>query len=220
MSSLSRDPRYHLLARQAAIRLGAHNDATIAGILALWQCEQPAPPPWPPVHNNPGNLTRHIGTLDGEHHRIATSSPGAGLLYVYDDPVDGANAFSSYLLRSSRYHGAIAAARAGNAHAFVHAITSHGYGTREGCAQDVLDRMVPHDPPAEHHRYVCAVRVARVRQAPHVGALVVGHHKRGDHVYGKPVSGGPYVAYGNVHHAWIQLGSHQYTAAGLYRRTP
>lgn len=218
MSELWRDPRYIALASIAASRLGAANDAAVSGILALWECEQPSPAPWPPIHNNPGNLTRHVGDLDGEPHGIATRPPGAGLLYTYDGPQAGARAFANYLLRSSRYHGAIAAARAGNAHAMVHAITSAGYGTNGRCASNVLDRIHASVHQPEHHRYTVTARVLRVRHAPHVGALVVGHHRKGDHVYGSPVSGGPYPVNGHARHAWLRLGDHMFVAAAYCRR--
>lgn len=218
MSSLWRDARYQQLAHRAAGKLSPHPGAIAAGILALWSCEQPSPAPWPPIHNNPGNLTRHVGNLDGEPHHLATTTPGRNLLYVYGSPEAGADAFAHYIARSSRYAIARAAAQAGSPRAFVHAVTAAGYGTREGCATDVLDRILGAAPPADTHAYVCEGRSVFVRSSASRSSRAVGRVKHGEVVHGHPVTGDPYQAGGSVRHAWIKLGTNRYTAAAYYRR--
>lgn len=218
MASLWRDPRYVRLALRAAGQLSPHPGRIAAGILALWSCEQPSPAPWPPVHNNPGNLTRHVGALDGEPHHVSPTPPGRGLLYVYPSPEAGADAFAHYVGHSARYAVARAAAKAGNASAFVHALTSSGYGTNGRCAQDVLDRIISAPPEPEHHHYRCEAPTVMVRDEPRLAGKVVGRRHEGDIIAGHPVTGGGYVAGGVARHSWIKLRSGHYTAAAYYRR--
>lgn len=148
MSSLSGQPAYVGLARLAAVKIGADNDETVRAILAQWSCEQPVPAPWPPPHNNPGNLTRLIGALGGPAPPVATAPPGTGLLYTYPSPEAGAIAYATYLLASSRYGAAIAAARNDDATGFLTAVSAGGYGTRLGCALGVLPTVTLPAPPA------------------------------------------------------------------------
>ncbi len=218
MPELWQHPAYQALARTAAARLGANNPGAVRAILALWTCEQAAGGPWPPFHNNPGNLTRRIGTLDAEPHWLATTAPGAGLLYRYSSPTVGAQAFAQYLLNSSRYPRAVAALRNGQAREAVQRITDAGYGTRQSCALSALDRIPALTPPPVQHVYVCQVQAARVRERPNLGARVVGHRSRGDQVIGHVIAGGPYPHAGTIRHDWLALRDGRYTAAALYRR--
>lgn len=218
MSELWQLPGYVALARREAARLGAAHDYAAAAILAQWQCEQPEPAPWPAPHNNPGNLTRFIGALDGEPHSVATARPGAGLLYVYATMTAGADAYANYLLRSTRYARALDALRAANPTAFLTDVCNAGYGTRLACVLSILPiiRLAP--PAAPVHRWQCAADVVNVRALPNVSARIVGSITRGQIVTGPEVSGGPYRAGGSTYVGWIELSPGRYTAHAFYRQ--
>lgn len=210
------DGRWVTLARQSAAILGASHPAIVLAILCQWQCEQPNPAPWPPVHNNPGNLTRAIGTEDGEPHSLATSAPGAGLLYVYGTPEVGAAAYARYLLTSPRYPAAIRAARAGLAHDFLAAIDAGGYGTRLSCMLDLLAAAVLPPSTATAPRWRCAAAKVNIRSGPGLAYRVVGSVSGGQVVTGWMVAGGPYSSGGEVRTGWIMLSSGRYTAHTFY----
>lgn len=206
-------PDYVYLARQAASALGAANDPTIRAILAQWQCEQPRPAPWPPVHNNPGNLTRAIGSLGGPVPPVATTAPGAGLLYAYATPQAGAAAYARYLVASSRYPAALAAARASNGLGFLTAVCDAGYGTRLSCCASLYAQVaLPPAPPALH-RYRCALGPMRVRSAPSLSGTILGLVGVGSYATGHPVAGGPYTLGGHSSTTWLELAPGRYTAA-------
>lgn len=218
MSLTWQDPRWVALARAAAAELGASNDATVSAILAQWQCEQPRPAPWPPVHNNPGNLTGLIGGLDATPHSLATSAPGVGYLYQYATPGAGAVAYARYLLHSSRYPSAVAAARAGNGTAFLQSVTSGGYGTRLSCCLSLLAQVHLAPAPDAVPLWQCTASVVNVRSGAGTGFAVIGHATAGAKVHGWPVPGGPYPAAGIVRTTWLNIGSGRYAAAWFFRR--
>jgi len=218
MAQLWQLPGYVADARREAARLGAPHDYAAAAILAQWQCEQPEPAPWPAPHNNPGNLTRLIGNLDGEPHTLATTAPGRGFLYVYADMTTGADAYANYLLRSTRYARALDALRAANPVAFLTDVCNAGYGTRLSCVLSIYPviRLAP--PPAPVHRWQCTADVVNIRALPNTGARILGAVRRGQDVTGPKVNGGPYHAAGATHVDWIEIGAGRYTAAAFYRQ--
>jgi hypothetical protein len=215
-------PGYVALAREAAAILGAHSDAAVRAILAHWACEQPSPAHWPPVHRNPGNLTRSIGTLDGTPHALATSAPGAGFLYVYATPEAGAAAYARYVLHSSRYGPGVAALRRGDAVGYLTDVCTHGYGTRLRCCLDELPAVTlppaPRPPVPAAPRWACTARSVNVRATPSSRARIVGTVRAGTVVRGRVVTGSAYVANGRARRDWIALGGAHFTAAGFYRR--
>lgn len=220
MSETWQQPAYVGLARRSAAILGAPHDAIVRAILAQWQCEQPSPAPWPPIHNNPGNLTRHIGALGGPPPPVATTSPGIGLLYVYPTPVAGGDAYSHYLLASSHYGAAIAAARRGDATGFLELIAAGGYGTRASCMLGLLPHVTLPPPPPTTPRWRCEARTVNVRRSPHTSAPIVGQVHGGDLVSGPLVVGGAYQANGRTFYDWVELSAQRFTAAAFYRRIP
>lgn len=220
MSETWQWPGYVTIARQAAAALAAPNDPIVRAILAQWQCEQPNPTPWPPLHNNPGNLTRYIGNLDGEPHGLATTSPGAGLLYTYATPAIGAAAYARYLLGSSRYPVAIAAARRADAAGFLQHVCAAGYGTQVTCCLSLLSRVVLAPPPLDVTSWRCAYPHVNVRSGPTMAAGIVGTVLGGSIVDGPEVIGGPYVAAGRTYSGWIKLGATRYTPHAYYQQLP
>lgn len=218
MAELWTLPAWQALAREAARTLGAEHTDTVAAILAQWQCEQPEPAPWPPIHDNPGNLTRHIGGLDGEPHRLATTAPGVGLLYVYASPDIGALAYAHYLLNSSRYRLAVAKARAGDGPGFLAAVCDAGYGTRLGCCTAVYRRIHLPAPHPVAPEWVCLAATVNVRRGPGTGYAVTGHVHKGNRVAGVTVPGDPYTAGGKRYSQWLRIGTGQYTARAFYRQ--
>ena len=217
MTALWQQPAYIALAREAARELGADNVPTIEAILAQWTCEQPAPAPWPPVHDNPGNLTTAIGNLDGTPHSVARTAPGAGLLYVYGSPDNGALAYARYLLNSSRYRPAVNWARAGNGRAFLAGVINAGYGTRASCALGVLGSIhLPVAPPPAPG-WVCLAPVVNERTGPGTRYPVIGSVREGQHVTGIVVSGGQYRAGGKVYSSWLRLAVNRYAARVFFR---
>lgn len=218
MSSTWQIPGYVSLARQAAAILGAHNDAGVRAILAQWQCEQPDPAPWPPIHNNPGNLTRDIGSLDGEPHRLASTAPGAGFLYSYATPEVGAAAYAHYLLNSRRYGAALAAIRAGNASSFLQHVCAAGYGTRVTCCLELLPHVTIAPPVTATPRWLCEFHSVNIRSGPGVNYRIVGTVNAGAVVEGWPVVGGPYHVNGVEYTGWLRLAGEHYTGHAFYRR--
>lgn len=217
MSSLWQVPGYVTLAHQAAAILRANNDATVRAILAQWSCEQPYPAPWPPIHNNPGNLTRLIGSLGGPPPPTAVHAPGAGLLYAYPTALAGAEAYATYLVRSSRYAGALAAARRGDAHGFLVDVCASGYGTRLTCCLDQLGRVTLPPPAPPVHRFQAAANGIRVRVGPTTAAAVVGHVNEGQVIAGVLVNGGAYTGPHGTARSWIHETGSRYAAAAWFR---
>lgn len=209
---------YVALARQAAAWIGAPHDAVVEAILAHWQCEQPAPAPWPPLHNNPGNLTKAIGTEDGEPHSIATTAPGRGLLYVYASPLIGARAYANCILTGHRWRTALAAARQGNGRNFVLDLCTAGWGTRETCVLDLLPRVKLPVPVTAAPRWLVEAHAVNIRSGPTTAAPIVGHLSAGQIVQGTAVSGGRYVANGQNRSDWLHMASSRYSAVGFMRR--
>ena len=218
-------PGYVALARQAASAIGAPHDAIVRAILAQWQCEQPSPAPWPPVHNNPGNLTRLIGALGGPPPPVATSWPGKGLLYAYQSPQAGAAAYATYLLRSSRYGTALAHARAGDGAGFLQLVCEAGYGTRASCcaslfARSTLPAPAPPAPPpaAVPPRWRCVAGPVNIRTAAGTTAGIIGAVRVGQIIAGTHVSGGAYHAGRATRSDWIELRRGAYCAAAFFVR--
>lgn len=219
MPSTWQIPAYVALARQAAATLGASNDATVRAILAQWQCEQPNPAPWPPIHNNPGNLSRAIGWLGGPPPPLATSAPGAWFLYAYPTPEAGALAYATYLLRSARYPAAIAAARRGDAAGFLTAVCNAGYGTRLACCLGLLPQVTLPTPAPAVPRWRCVRGPMRIRSGLSVSAPVVGYITLGQVVAGQSIAGGAYTMPGGpTSSLWIALGGGRYVAAAGFTR--
>lgn len=217
MPATWQDPRWVSLARQSAAILGTHSEAIVGAILAQWQCEQPYPAPWPPIHNNPGNITRAVQDLDQEPHRLATVSPGRGLLYVYATPEVGAAAYAHCLLNSRRYPRAIRSARAGDARGFLTHICLAGYGTRLSCCLDELARVHLAAPPvAGSPRWRCGTTAVNVRTGPGVRFPVVGQVHRGQVVSGPEVTGAAYSVRGHTYTGWIRMAANRFTAHAFY----
>lgn len=218
MARLWQEAGYVTMARRAAAMLDAPNASTVNGILAQWSCEQPNPAPWPPIHNNPGNLTRHIGNLGGPIPGVAKTEPGVGLLYVYPTPEAGAEAYARYLLNSSRYHAALAEARGGNGLAFAVAVAEAGYGTNAGCIRSVFSEIggLPVAHPGT--RWQCTAGTVNVRAGAGTDHTIVGAIHRGQVVAGSLVTGSPYRAGSVESREWIALGGGRYTAAAYFRR--
>lgn len=209
---------YVALAHRAAHAIGAPSDSVVKAILALWACEQPNPAPWPPIHDNVGNLTRLIGSLGGPPPPVARTAPGVGLLYVYPTPEAGADAFARYLLTSARYRTAIAAARAGDGRTFIIRVCANGYGTRLSCVLGELPRVTLPAPPPRFHHWRCTADQVRVRIAPNGGASVIGFHRTGDVIVGPVVHGGGYPFHGQVHSTWIEASPGHYTASAYWQQ--
>lgn len=218
MARTWQDRRWVALARSAAADIGASHDEIVAAILAQWQCEQPSPAPWPPVHNNPGNLTRDIGTLDGEPHTLATHGPGVGFLYQYATPASGARAYASYLLRSRHYPTAIAAARKADAERFLAAVCTHGYGTRLTCVLRLLPAARTFDRPLSGSRFACMVHAVNVRAHPNTSARITGTIKHDQVVLGRVVVGSSYNGPDGRSAEWIELAGPRYTGRAFYRK--
>ena len=217
MVLISQDARWVSLARQSAAIMGVHDDRIVAAILAQWACENGADRAWPPPHNNPGNITRDVLDLDGEPHRLATTPPGVGFLYLYATPEVGAAAYAHCLLRSRRYPRAIASARAGDARGFLTHVCNAGYGTRLACCLIELERMhlattvPPHSP-----RWRCGTLAVNVRTGPGVRYPVVGQVHRGQVVTGPEVTGAAYSVRGRTFTGWIKMAANRYTAHAFY----
>lgn len=212
MAETWEQPAYVSLARTSAGILAAPHDDTVRAILAQWQCEQPSPAPWPPVHNNPGNLTRAIGTLDSTPHTLAPSPPGQGLLYAYGSPWAGASAYAHYLLNSRRYPAAVAAARAGDGRGFLIAVDKGGYGTQLRCMLDryAIAHLAP--PPPLQDRWEVLADRTRVRSGPGIRYPIVDHLAKGQIVVGTEVSGDGYPSGGTTRYGWVRIGSARYFA--------
>lgn len=225
MARLWQEAGYVSMARTAAAILGASHASVVDAILAQWSCEQPNPAPWPPVHNNPGNLTKAIGTLDATPHRIATTPPGAGLLYLYATPEAGAEAYAHYLANAARYHAAVAQARAGNGLAFIVAVCEAGYGTQVGCVRSLYATIAgapvtagPVSQPAAAPEWICTASVVNIRSGPGTDHSIVGAVHLGQRVAGSVVRGGPYTVGRTAESLWLDLGHGRYTAEAYYRR--
>lgn len=212
-------PGYVVLAQRANARLGGTSEAGVRAILAQWQCEQPDPAPWPPVHDNPGNLTRNIGSLGGPPPPTATTAPGAGLLYQYATPEAGADAYATYLLRSSRYPAAVAAIRRGDEVGFLTAVCNGGYGTRLSCCLSLLAEVVYPTPATTARRFVCTAGPVRVRTTPSLSGSIVGLVGVGSVIAGTLVTGGRYVVGTQSSTLWVAMGPDRYTAALCFRAT-
>lgn len=209
---------YVSLARQAASIIGAPHDAVVEAILVHWQCEQPDPAPWPPLHNNPGNLTKAIGTEDGEPHRLATTQPGVGLLYVYATPEVGAAAYARTILAGHRWRSALIAARQANGRNFVLDLCTGGWGTRETCVQDLLPLVHLPTSVTTLPRWLVEAHAVNIRSGPTVAAPIVGHLSASQIVSGSIVTGGRYSAGGAGRTDWLHMASSRYSAAGFLRR--
>lgn len=218
MSDIWQDPRWVTLARRADFALGTSNDATVRAILAQWACEQGASRPYPPVHDNPGNLTRLIGSLGGPPPPLATTAPGAGFLYAYSTPEAGTDAYARYLLSSSRYPAAIAAARRGDAVGFLTAVCNGGYGTRLSCCLSVLPDVTLPAPAPAPARFRCVRGPMRVRTAPSLGAAIVGLIGVGSVVSGSIVTGGQYSMPNGSSTLWLETTPGRYSAALGFER--
>jgi len=211
-------PGYVSLARSVASILAAPNDSTVRAILALWQCEQPNPAPWPPVHNNPGNLTRAIGSLGGPPPPVARTPPGVGLLYVYPTPTAGADAFAHYLRNSARYVTALVDARAGRGLAFALAVCAAGYGTRGSCVASLYPAAHLPNVPLPVHNWRAIADHVRVRARPSITGRITGEVRTRQVVAGVAVAGGPYPVAGGHDRTWIEESPGRFVAAAFFRR--
>jgi hypothetical protein len=217
MTMLYADPRYQSLARMAAHMMNADHDSIVAAILAQWTCEQPSPAPWGPIFNNPGNLTSHIGNLDGQSHSVGRYIGGGAYLYRYASPQSGALAYSHYLTASLRYRSAIRAAQAGDARTFLTDVCNAGYGTRLACCLSILPHITLSAQPVSVPRWTCLARAVNVRRGPGTNYPIVGTEHAGNVVSGTVVTGGRYSAGGRVYNAWLRIGENRYTARAYYR---
>lgn len=218
MSKLWQQGGYLALARQAAAILGTPNDTIAAAILAHWACENGDDIAYPPPHNNPGNLTRAIGDLDGEPHAVATTHPGLGLLYAYATPEVGAAAYAHYLTHSRRYPAALRAAHAGDARTFLIDVCQNGYGTRTSCVLELLPQVRMPAPVAGGARFLVEAPSVNVRSGPTLAAPVVGHLTAGTIVTGTAVSGGRYQVGSSPQTGWIRMAPTRYSVAGYLRQ--
>lgn len=220
MASTWERPEWVAIARRAAAALDADHDVAVRAILAHWQCEQPSPAPWPPIHRNPGNLTRRIGSLGGPPPAIATTAPGAGLLYVYPTPEAGAAAYARYLLTSARYRGAIHELRIGSGAGFLSGVCRAGYGTRETCCLHLyaIARLPP--PAPRFHRFRAQHDRIRIRHAPSMAAAIVGYAHAGQVVSGPIYHRGTYHRAGRQYDTWIELSPTHWTSSVFYDQLP
>lgn len=148
---LGTDPRYISDAYAAAALIGAAGKRDVVrGILAQWTCEKGNADAYPPVRNNPGNLSRDalagVAGIPPFHVDSGTNPQPGNPIVTFATGRDGARAYGLYLAARSRYAAALVAARRGDGLTFALLVCAAGYGTGSACTRSAY-LTIP-EPPA------------------------------------------------------------------------